>query len=233
MGDNTQLTRNFLGMTASQISMAATRMDVKTTMSGSITLDDFNLKGTMNTRLQSSIFNQFDEDLLNSKNSKCQADTYGAVYGPTYGDNLGTINCRGAFIGTETTGFIGSTYNAKNDVVSQNELQMNALVRAQTVSAELSEEQVIKNSQNNTAIPMNMTSFEPNLAYFEVVSYNTTGNAGYEKTFDSYFGNLWTITTNAKSENNPTLGNSLNMDVEAITQINISKTNGLLMCRAI
>jgi len=75
---------------------------------------------------------------------------------------------------------------------------------------------------------MNMKSFEPNLAYFKVVSYNTTGNAGYEKTFDSYFGNLWTITTNAKSENNPTLGNSLNMDVEAITQINISKTNGLL-----
>jgi hypothetical protein len=227
MSDNTILNRNYIEMCANQIGMKATRMDVKTMLSGSITLDDFNLKGTMNTRLQSSIFNQFDEDLLNSKNSKCQADTYGAVYGPTYGDNLGTINCRGAFIGTETTGFIGSTYSAKNDVVSQNELQMNSLVRNQTVSAELSEEQVITNSKNNAAIPMNMIYFEPNLAYFEVVSYNTTGNAGYEKTFDSYFGNLWTLTTNGKSENNPTLGNSLNMDVEAITQINISKTNGL------
>ena len=147
--NNTILNRNYFGVSAAQIAMAATRMDVKTTMSGSITLDNFDLKGTMNTRLQSSIFNQFDEDLLNSKNSKCQADTYGAVYGPTYGDNLGTINCRGAFIGTETTGFIGSTYNAKNDVVSQNELQMNSLVRNQTASAELSTEQVIKNSQNN------------------------------------------------------------------------------------
>ncbi len=227
MADNTVLTRNYIGMNASQMSITASRMDVKTTMSGDITLDDFNLKGTMNTRLQSSIFNQFDEDLLNSKNSKCQADTYGAVYGPTYGDNLGTINCRGAFIGTETTGFIGSTYSAKNDVVSQNELQMNSLVKNQTVSAELSEEQVIKNSQNNIAIPKNMDFFEPNLANFDVVSYNTTGNVGYEKTFDSYFGNLWTITKNGKSENIPTLGNSLNMDLEAITQINISKTNGL------
>lgn len=226
-GDNTVLNRNYIEMTCNQIRMQSTRMDVRTTMSGDITLDDFNLRGTMNTRLQSSIFNQFDEDLLNSKNSKCQADTYGAVYGPTYGDNLGTINCRGAFIGTETTGFIGSTFNAKNDVVSQNELRMNSLVRNQTVSAELSEEQVIKNAQNNMAIPMNMSWFEPNLANFDVVSYNTTGNVGYEKTVDSYFGNLWTITKNGKSENNPTIGNSLNMDLEAITQINISKINGI------
>lgn len=60
-----------------------------------INLDNLTIRGNMNSRLQSSIFNQFDDELLNSKNSKCQADQYGAVYGPSYGDTLGTVNCRG------------------------------------------------------------------------------------------------------------------------------------------
>jgi hypothetical protein len=224
---NTFLSRNFIGMQAQSINMTATNMSVNSQINGSITLDDINIKGTMNCKLQSSIFNQFDDELLNSKNSKCQADTYGATYGPTYGDTLGTVNCRGAFIGTETTGYIGSTFNSKIDVVSQNQLQMDSLVQDQTVSSALSSEMAEANAKNNTAIPMNMISFNPNMANFSVNSYNTTGAENTQAITDPYFGNLWALTRTGVYESSPTLGNTLYQELPSITQLSITKPNGV------
>lgn len=225
--NNTYLQRDVIGMNAKSINMNATNMNVHTNLNGAITLDDLNIKGTMNCKLQSSIFNQFDDELLNSKNSKCQADTYGATYGPTYGDNLGTVNCRGAFIGTETTGYIGSTFNSSVDTVSQNELQMNSLVQNQTISSSLTADQAYENSRNNTAIPMNMISFNPNLANFSVESYNTTGPIDTQEIYDAYFGNLWAITQTGSETGNNIIANTLNQELSSLTQLNISKPSGL------
>jgi hypothetical protein len=84
----------------------------------------------------------------------------------------------GAFIGTETTGYIGSTYSATLEVNSNDQLKMQSLVDLQTQSSSVSETQAIKNSSNNTAIPMNITSYSPDLRDFRTVSYNTVGNSG-------------------------------------------------------
>jgi len=225
--NNSYLVRNVIGMTAQAINMVATNMNVNAQLGGSITLDDVNIKGTMNCKLQSSIYNQFDDELLNSKNSKCQADTYGAVYGPTYGDNLGTVNCRGAFIGTETTGFIGSTFNSKIDSVSQSQLLMNTLVADQTVSSGLTSEDAMNNAKNNTAIPMNMVYFEPSLENFSVSSYNTTGPKDAQETHDAYFGNLWAITRTGQDDTSTLKANTLYQQTSSITRLNITKPSGL------
>jgi len=195
---------------------------INSELRGEINLNNLLIRGTMNSRLQTSVFNQFEDQLLNSLNSKCQADQYGAVYGPSYGDTLGTVNCRGAFIGTETTGYIGSTYSATLDVTSNDQLTMPYLVSLQTQSSSVSETTALNNSSNNTAIPMNITSYIPDLRNFTTVSYNAVGNPGSELLNDPYFGNVWAITRDGNPESIPTLANTLTQDLRANTQINIS-----------
>ena len=88
---------------------------------GKVDLRDLELSGSMNTKLQTSIFNILDEEMVNSKSSKSTLDHYGPVYGPVYGDMLGTINSKGVLIGGDRGGYVGSTYKETFDETTQSQ----------------------------------------------------------------------------------------------------------------
>ena len=119
-------------------------------LDGKIDLRNLQLTGTMDTKLQTSIFNVLDEEMLNSKTSKATSDQYGPVYGPVYGDIMGTINSTGALIGGDNGGYIGSTYTEIYD---------------NTLDKEFNPESIVNLTDFDTleSIPMNITKIDENL----------------------------------------------------------------------
>lgn len=168
-------------------------------LNGKIDLRNLELMGSMNTRMQTSIFNQLNEEMINSKNSKATCDQYGPVYGPVYGDILGTINSKGSLIGGDNGGYIGSTYTE---------------VYESSLSKEFNPESIINLNDFDTleSIPMNITKIDANLKNFSVSSYNTRSSQLFPDYIDPYFGNLYNLTLDGKDDFNNSFANVLYSD---------------------
>jgi hypothetical protein len=182
-------------------------------LDGKIDLRNVELMGTMNTKLQTSIFNALDEEMLSSKSSKATSDQYGPVYGPVYGDVLGTINSKGTIIGGDNGGYIGSTYTE---------------VYESTLDKEFNPESIINLSSFETleSIPMNITKIDENLKNFKVYSYNTKSLTESPDYVDSYFGNLYNLTVDGLDDISSSISNLLYTD-QLNSRIRISSSDNL------
>ena len=183
-------------------------------LDGKIDLRNVELMGTMNTKLQTSIFNSLDEEMLSSKTSKATSDQYGPVYGPVYGDVLGTINSKGVLIGGDRGGYVGSTYTE---------------VYESTLDKEFNPASIINLTSYETleSIPMNITKIDENLKNFKVSSYNTKSSSINTPDYvDSYFGNLYNLTLDGLDDNSDSLSNILYAD-QLISRIRLSSSTDL------
>ena len=168
-------------------------------LDGKIDLRNVELMGTMNTKLQTSIFNTLDEEMLNSKSSKALSDQYGPVYGPVYGDVLGTINSKGVLIGGDRGGYIGSTYKEVFDETTQSHFNPVNILNLDTF-------------EKLESIPMNITGFDNDLKNFNVYSYNISSIRNEPDYIDPYFGNLFNLTLNGLDDNINSISNLLYTD---------------------
>ena len=147
---------------------------------GKIDLRDLELSGTMNTKLQTSIFNTLDQEMLSSKSSKATSDQYGPVYGPVYGDIIGTINSRGALIGGDRGGYVGSTYKEVYDIDTQKQFNPDNIVN-------------LTNFDTLASIPMNITRFDQNLKNIGSVLLNCFYSHMYIRYYEEMIYTCWKL----------------------------------------